>query len=148
MLDRINNLMKMIEDISQKMGYPISCNDYYVEDLGCPHNWPKNLPDGYSAVYFFAYKDCVLKIGKANSKSKSRFTSQHYRFNAPSTLAKSLFADPDFTFNDKEEVKEWMLSNLHRINILIKNECGKPATELVESILHYCFRPKYEGAIN
>ena len=37
--------------------------------------------------------------------------------------------------------------NTYRINILVKAEMGKVATELVEAIMHYKFRPKYEGAI-
>lgn len=145
---KIQNLMKIVEDLSVKLCNPITINDYYVEDLGCPHEWPKQLPIGYCAVYFFAYGDTVLKIGKANSKSKSRFTSQHYRFNAPSTLARSLYADKDFDFNSKEEIKPWMLKNLKRINILIKADDGNARTELIETVLHYHFRPKYEGAIN
>lgn len=148
MVNKIKELMEMVESISKQMGYPITKDDYYIEDLGCPHKWPTTLPEGYSAVYFYAHGNMVLKIGKANSKSKSRYTSQHYRFNAPSTLAKSLYADPDYHFINEDEVKEWMLNNLYRVNILIKNSCGKPATELVETILHYSFRPKYEGAIN
>ena len=47
----------------------------------------------------------------------------------------------------RDNVKDWMLTNLHRINIYIKENCGKAATEFVESIMHYAFRPKYEGSI-
>lgn len=147
---KIAEIMLQVEQLSQKLNTknPIRRDDYEIKDLGCPHEWPKQLPKGYCAVYFFAYGNKVLKIGKANSKSKSRFTSQHYRFNAPSTLAKSLYFDKDFNFKSKEDVKEWMLKNLQRINILIKEEDGKARTELIETVLHYHFRPLYEGAIN
>lgn len=147
---KIEEIMLIVEDLSQKLNTknPIKHDDYEVKDLGCPHEWPKLLPTGYCAVYFFAYGSRVLKIGKANSKSKSRFTSQHYRFNALSTLAKSLYLDNDFNFKSKEDVKPWMLKNLQRINILIKEEDGNARTELMETVLHYHFRPKYEGAIN
>lgn len=144
---QIEQIMVLVEDITSKLEKPIRRNDYKIIDLGCPHQWSKELPKGYCAVYFYSHNDKVLKIGKANEKSKSRFTSQHYRFNAPSTLAKSLFADPDYNFNNKDEVKPWMLNNIHRINILIKAEDGNARTELVETLLHYYFRPKYEGAI-
>lgn len=144
---QIEQILVLVEDITSKLDKPIRHNDYEIIDLGCPHKWPKQLPKGYCAVYFYAYGDKVLKIGKANSNSKSRYTSQHYRFNAPSTLAKSLYTDKDFNFQNKEEVKHWMLKNLHRINILIKSDDGYARTEIIETLLHYHFRPKYEGAI-
>ena len=46
---------------------------------------------------------------------------------------------------DAEDVKAWMLENLHRINVYIKADKAK--TELVEAVLHYAFRPRYEGNI-
>ena len=142
--------MKIVEGLSRELGDAISSIDYYIEDMGCPHKQPAKLPEGYSAVYMFVLeKDDeyeFLKIGKANSKSTARFTSQHYGFSAQSTLAKSLCDDPDFDIKP-EEVKEWIMSNLRRINIYIKSDCGKAATELVEAIMHYAFRPRYEGNI-
>ena len=89
---QIEDIMIMVENLSVKLHpeNPITHNDYKVEEQ-TPHEWPKELPKGYCAVYFYAHNDSVLKIGKANEKSKSRYTSQHYRFNAPSTLAKSLY---------------------------------------------------------
>lgn len=151
--DLIAEKMKIIESLTQKLGYEITDNDYIIEDLGCPHEKPHTLREGYNAVYIFAYgpesEYEFLKIGKANANSVARFTSQHYGFSAPSTLAKSLCNDQRFTALgvDEENVKEWMLQNLHRVNIYIKEQCGKAATELVESVLHYAFRPRFEGNI-
>ncbi len=146
--DEVTTVMKQIETLSVTLGHPILSTDYYVEDLGCKHQWPKQLPKGYIAVYFFFEGDVALKIGKANAKSKARFTSQHYRINTTkSTLAKSLMNDSDRHFDDAGEVKNWMLNNLQRINVLIKEDKGKAATELVEAIMHYRFRPTYEGSI-
>jgi len=144
----IDEIMLMVEKLSVRLysENPITHNDYRVEEQ-TPNEWPKELPEGYCAVYFYAHNDRVLKIGKANQKSKSRYTSQHYRFNAKSTLAKSLFTDSDYYFKNKEEVKPWMLNNLLRINILIKADDGYARTELVEALLHYHFRPHYEGVI-
>lgn len=148
MYKEIKKQMKNIEKLSKQLGYPITSDDYYICDLGCPHK-PKSLPNGYSAVYIFKYKSKYLKIGKANSKSNVRFRNQHYGFNANSTLAKSLNADPVFKkkIKSKNNTKNWMLDNLHRIDILIKTSKGKAATELIESVLHYSLRPKYEGNI-
>ena len=88
-----------------------------------------------------------MKIGKVNSKSSPRFVSQHYGFSAPSTLAKSLCSDDELSALglNRDNVKEWMLHNLRRINIYVTS--NKATTELVEAVLHYSFRPKYEGNI-
>lgn len=141
--------MLYIEEVSARLGQPITAEDYFIEDLGCPHVKPKNLPKGYAAVYMFAYNSEWLKIGKANIKSKARFTSHHYGFNAKSTLAKSLASD--VTMKDygicRETARAWIAQNTYRINILVKAEKGKAATELIEAIMHYKFRPRYEGAI-
>ena len=154
----IENTMNLIEKLSDELGYPITKDDYYIEDMGCPHKQPTQLRTGYSAVYIFIHVMDVaddevlyqfLKIGKANSKSGARFVSQHYGFSTPSTLAKSLCSDPEFQRLGvcQATIKEWMFKHLARVNIMIKNECGKAATELIESIMHYHLRPKYEGNI-
>ena len=151
-VDDIRNTMEYIEDIAQKLGYILPPESYYIEDAGCPHK-QSSLPKGYAAVYIFAYKRDAkyeyLKIGKANANSAPRVKSQHYRFSARSTLAKSICNDDEFCRMGitQENVKEWMLNNLYRVNIFISAEQGKAATELIEAILHYKFRPRYEGNI-
>lgn len=152
-IDEVKHKMEFIESITQKLGDMITKEDYHIEDMGCPHTIPR-LPKGYAAIYIFVYetdKGCYefLKIGKANAKSNARFSSQHYGFHAPSTLAKSICSDEEFVAQgiNKDNVKDWMLNHLHRINILIKTDCGKAATELIESVLHYAFRPRFEGNI-
>lgn len=150
--DDIRHTMEYIEEVTQKLGYTLPRKSYYIEDAGCPHKQP-SLPKGYAAIYIFAYvsetKCEYLKIGKANAKTASRFTSQHYGFSARSTLAKSICGDDEFRQIgiNQENIKEWMLNNLHRVNIYINAEQGKATTELVETILHYKFRPRYEGNI-
>lgn len=175
-IKEIKNKMKYIKKITKDLRYELG--DYEIEDMGDPHNKPPSaskLKEGYSAVYIFIYKDEFLKIGKANSKSIARFTSQHYGFSANSTLAKSLCDDKSFRKKIKEykeyngvnrnnvksikkykginknNVKSWMLKNLWRINIYIKPDKEKIAlakTELIEAILHYEFRPRFEGNIH
>lgn len=149
LLDEVKKVMEYVEQVSAQLGQPITKGDYYIEDLECPHNKPKNLPKGYAVVYMFAYNGEWLKIGKANSKSKARFTSHHYGFNAKSTLAKSLVADPSMQQYGitQDTARAWIEHNTYRINILVKAVMGKAATELIESIMHYQFRPRYEGAI-
>lgn len=149
LVTQIKNTMEYIEIVASNLGEKIE--EYYIGDMGCPHKQPSNLPKGYSAIYIFVYikdDDCeFLKIGKVNEKSTARFVSQHYGFSAPSTLAKSLCKDNRFALQGVSEsnVKEWMLNNLHRINIYVKS--NKAQTELIEAMLHYAFRPTYEGNI-
>lgn len=148
-LSEIKNKMEYIEDITSFLGDKLNKEDYYIEDMGCPHKQPSKLPQGYSAIYIFVYEYQneykFLKIGKANEKSSARFSSQHYGFSAPSTLAKSICFDEEFLKIgiNNDNVKEWMLENLHRINIYVKS--NKAITELIEAVFHYAFRPKYEG---
>ena len=147
LIESVKEKMQFIEETTQRLGYGLSKNDYYIEDMGCPHKQPTKLPDGYAAVYIFIYKDEFLKIGKVNANSGPRFVSQHYGISTRSTLAKSLCSDERFVALgvNQENVKAWMLENLHRINVYIKADKAK--TELVEAVLHYAFRPRYEGNI-
>lgn len=151
-VDDIKHTMEYIEKVTQELGYSLPKKSYYFEDAGCPHR-QSSLPKGYAAIYIFVYESEVkceyLKIGKANAKSNARFSSQHYGFNAKSTLAKAICGDDEFCKMgiNQENIKEWMLNNLHRVNIFISTEQGKATTELVEAMLHYKFRPKYEGNI-
>jgi len=152
-IDNVREKMKYLEKITKDLGDALLPSNYYIEDMGCPHRQPSRLPEGHAAIYIFVYGDEAkyefLKIGKANAKSGAWFISQHYGFSAPSTLAKSLCADEEFLRAGVSDinVKAWMLNNLHRINIYIKTDQGKAVTELVESVLHYTFRPRYEGNI-
>ena len=145
--EEVKSVMLYIEEVSARLGQPITATDYYIENLGCPHRKPKNLPKGYGAVYMFAFNGEWLKIGKVNSKSQARFTSQHYSFNAMSTLSKSLAADKKMQEYGicRETSRAWVEQNTYRINILVKAEIGIAATELIEAMLHYKFRPRSEG---
>lgn len=149
----IRYAMEYIENVARELGYVLPRESYYIEDAGCPHRQPSSLPKGYAAIYIFVYESGAkceyLKIGKVNANSAARFISQHYGFSARSTLAKSICSDDEFRQMGiaQENVKEWMLTNLHRVNILIRTDQGKAATALVEAILHYRFRPRYEGNI-
>ena len=152
-IDEIKSTMEYIEEITKKLGDVITKDDYYIEDMGCPHKQPTQLPSGYAAIYMFVYGNDTeyefLKIGKANAGIGVRFTSQHYGFDAISTLAKSICFDKEFQNKGvaPNNVKEWMLNNLRRINIYIKTSCGMKATEFVEALMHYKFNPRFEGSI-
>ena len=144
----ITEIAQMIESVSATLGKPLKYGEHFqIKDLGCPHKWPKKLESGYAKVYIFMLGNEFIKIGKANNGSGARATSQHYRFNAPSTVAKSLCADKTMPVygKDQETIKLWMLENLRRIDVEIKTESNTWATSLIEGILHYKFTPRYEG---
>ena len=142
-VDKVKNIMDIVCHLSIELCNPITEKDYVIEDRGCPHQ-SSQLPKGKCAVYMFFYKDEALKIGKANEKSNARYSSQHYGFNARSTLAKSLVADKSMW----ETASDWIKGNTHRINILVDASCGDAAIELIEAVMHYAFNPRYEGALH
>ena len=113
-----------------------------------PHDIPK-LPDGKMGVYAFLYNDRFLKIGKAGQNSKPRFSSHHYNpKSSPSTLAASLLADKKMSRHCKiseVNVKDWIMQNCTRVDVIIDAELGIFALELIEAVLHYWYEPKYEG---
>ncbi len=155
MINKIINAMEYIDKVIKEIDTNKKETDkikyiydnYKIENLGCPHIAPKSLPKGSCAVYIFIYNKEILKIGKVNEKSNARFCTQHYGFNARSTLAKSICKDKEFIDKGINEanVKEWMLNNLQRVNIIINS--NKAAINLIESMLHYIFLPRYEGDI-
>lgn len=150
MVNKIEQAMKYIDKVFNELGkekIEYINDNYGIEDLGCPHTIPKSLQKDCCAIYIFIYNNKILKIGKVNEKSNARFCYQHYGFYARSTLARSICKDKDFPekgINDTN-IKNWMLNNLQRINIIIKS--NRPAINLIESMLHYMFRPQYEGDI-
>ncbi len=158
MINKIEKAMEYIDKVFSELGkekIEYINDNYGIEDLGCPHS-PKSLPKDCCAVYIFIYKDKILKIGKVNKNSNPRFRYQHYKpESAKSTLAKSICNDNNFFVKGINEtnVKDWMLNNLQRINIIVKSDDkgvesnDKAVISLIESMLHYMFRPKYEGDI-
>lgn len=152
-LSEIRAALKEAENLAQNLGEDLGA--YEIKGGECPHTPPKWRKDKAAVYIFTSKKGKYLKIGKANAKSKARFTSQHYGFNAPSTLAKSMCADKSYAKfglnpENKDFVKAWMLNNLRRINIYIDIDKENPRktalkTALIEAILHYKFEPKFEG---
>lgn len=130
---------------------PLLLNPIILKTQGVPTSNPlcQRVMQLFTYLYMNLKLNANLKIGKVNVNSSARFHSQHYGFSAPSTLAKSICNDDEFCQMgiNQENVKEWMLNHLHRVNILIRADQGKAATELVEAMLHYRFRPRYEGNI-
>ena len=141
----------LIDSTFNAIGKPIAGQDYEIEDRGKPHVPPTKMPPEKMAVYTFIYNGQFLKIGKANQKSEARFTYQHYNPNsARSTLAKSILNDTKLTDArlDDNNIGEWIKNNCLRVDIIINERLGVFTLNLIESILHYRYEPKYEGFIS
>lgn len=147
MKTNVEEMMSLIKNVTAELGEGIS-NQYEIEYLNKGEK-PKKLPKGKMAIYMFYYeKDkCFLKIGKANKNSNARYSSHHYNPNSSnSNLAKSIVKDDElFCDINNDNVKDFIINELTRVNILLDEDLGMFVLNLVESLFQYKFQPKYEG---
>lgn len=108
---------------------------------------PTALEPQMAAIYIFKAADECLKVGKANSKTKARYQSQHYSPDScKSNLAKSLLGDADFEQKiERREVGSWIRTNTSRYNILIPADIGKDFIHFAEAFFRLLCRPRFEG---
>jgi hypothetical protein len=129
-------------------GVEIPRSDIQVACLPAPHRPPSSLPVSKLAVYVFMYADRCLKVGKAGPNSAARYCSQHYGFNAPSTLAKSLLKrQTDIRVNGltKQSAKDWICKNTTRLDFLMPSRHGVFALSLLEAFVQCRLQPEFEG---
>ena len=145
-MDYVNEFHQHISNVTATIGKPLDKSKYEIIDRGVPHK-PAGLPIRKMGIYTFWYGGHFLKIGKAGAKSDARFRSQHYGFNAQSTLAKSIISDSEMNSLgiNESNVGDWIKNNCRRIDILVDISADIFALELIEGILHYIYEPKYEG---
>ena len=147
-MENYNDIINLLNGICITLGGGFDVNKVSVIDRGIPHSIEK-LPQHSMAIYMFKYKDEYLKIGKVGSKSNARFSFQHYNPNsAISNLAKSIINDKELNNDNKlngSNIKDWMLNNLQRIDIIMDEDLGIFVLDLFEACLHYKYKPKYEG---
>lgn len=145
------NIMKekeYIDNLCDK--FNIQRDKIKVFDRKKPHKI-EVIPNNYMIVYIFKYNNYYLKIGKAYGKNRNkRPNNYHYRPNSsPSNLAKSIINDPKrkeyYGIFATENIKDWMLENLQRIDIWIDESLGVWTLNLIEVALQYEYRPRYEG---
>lgn len=129
----------------------ISKDRIKIYDRGKPHEII-NVPKEYMIIYMFKYNGEYIKIGKANGLNKNKRPNvYHYNPDScPSNLAKFILKDKDKYDNNlnKDNIKDWMINNLERVDIWVDKELGVPFLNYLESALHYGFNPKYEGRID
>jgi len=128
------------------------------ELLSAPHKRPSSLPPGLQAVYAFLLDERCLKVGKAGPKTQARFTSQHYGFNARSTLAKSILTNPqqladllpperrgEVASLNEAKVGAWIERNTARLHIFLSTSAGPLALGLLEAFVQCRLNPVFEG---
>lgn len=143
----ISEIESIIQSVTTELGKCLPKEYYEIIDRGIPHQ-PEGLPKTKMGVYMFEHNGTFLKIGKAGPRSMARFLSQHYSASsAQSTLAKSILKDDDFKSLSitSEDIGDWIKTNCRRIDILIDENAGIFALNLIEALLHYIYIPKYEG---
>lgn len=138
----------IIQNVTGALGNPLDRQYYTIIDRGVPHT-PRQKPENKMGVYCFCYNGNYLKIGKAGLKSNARFLSQHYSSNsAKSSFARSILNDQEMIDSvgvTSGNIKEWIKQNCRRIDIIIDGEVGIFTLELIEAVLHYRYKPRYEG---
>ncbi|NLI94409.1 MAG: hypothetical protein GX350_01175 [Erysipelotrichaceae bacterium] len=145
-MDYSKEISKLIVELSEKIGKPLTSDDFYIQYQSLGHK-PMPLPKDKIAVYTFVYMGQFLKIGQANSKSKARYQSHHYYIKSgKSTLANSLLKDKTMsTIVDSNNITQWIKVNCERFDVIMDAKLGKLTLNFIEGILHYKFNPKFEG---
>lgn len=140
------DIIELIENASQLAGEKLNTNDFEILQLDKDHTPPK-LPEGKMAVYCYVYDGIFLKIGQANINSGSRYKYTHYAFSkVKSSLPNSLRNDPEMhDIVDFDNIKSWICSNCQRVDVILDGKLGKFTLNLIEGLLHYKYKPKYEG---
>ncbi len=146
--DDIESAITAFIAVADLAGDPIARADIVVEFGEAPHRQPGSLPAGKMAVYGFWHGGAWLKVGKAGPKSGPRYVSHHYHLTAPSTLAKSLAADPAMLGVpgfDLADPGAWIRATACRVNMLLPASRAPELLSLLEAFLHLRLRPRYEA---
>lgn len=135
-------LFKMLREV----GINPTDEQIKIIDRGKPHSL--KFIDGKMYVYTFRLQDEYLKIGKAGRSSKARFYSHHYNpESSKSNLARSILSDTEMNLHSLSKVTmgDWIKNNIDRVDIEVDEGLGIFTLNLIESILHCMYLPKYEG---
>lgn len=151
-LNEISELLEDFHKVAQLAGVSLNPESISFEVLPAPHKPPSNLPVGKAGVYVFVYNEQCFKVGKVGSKSKARFTSQHYNpKSSVSNLAKSVLGDFEklgLKGINELNVGDWVKDNCHRINFFVDVSCGISVVTLLEVFLQCRLNPRYEGFLS
>ncbi|OAB39286.1 hypothetical protein PMSD_04985 [Paenibacillus macquariensis subsp. defensor] len=145
-MDVISEVQPFLIKILREVNIYPTDDQIRVLNRGKPHVC--KMVAGKMYIYTYQYQDEYLKIGKAGIKSKARFYSHHYNpESSKSNLAKSIVSDPAMSkyLLTSSSVGDWIKNNVTRIDLEIDVALGVFGLNLIESILHCLYQPKYEG---
>lgn len=147
MMDQsLYELKELIIKLLNEVGIQPNDEDIKIIDREFPHKL--KFIKGKMYIYTFQFNNDYLKIGKAGAKSKPRFYSHHYHpSRTKSNLAKSILNDTTMNHHllTEDNISNWIKQNVRRIDIEINSNLGIFTLNLIESILHCLYKPKYEG---
>jgi len=148
--DNINKLKNEFTEL-----YNIKCK-IDVMSPGAEHK-PSKLINATKGVYIFFFNDICLKVGKSGPNSQARWKYQHYnQSGAQSNLANSLLSVEDLSkklnvnINEIEslnsnDIKQWIINNLFRVEVIIENVEEDFSVNLLEAFLLFKLKPIFEG---
>ena len=143
-------IIDLIEFTTRECGYPlINGTNFSVSEQLKGRKSDNALPPDTAAVYSFFYQRECLKVGQVGTNSNARFKYQHYLPESNnSTLARSIINDDAMDDSIKSNVGTWLKNSTDRFDVLIKQtkdkHLDKIVLNLIEGILQYRFRPRYE----
>lgn len=173
-----DEFIKHIQDATAQLDNPIQLGKEDIVIMGCgEHKCPsksKYEKDGCMYIYTFWCKEeeRPLKIGKAGPYSHGRYSNHHYNSRSSvSCLANSLLNETEIlkkwigedNLNKAKEqhnqkssaiVRDAIKENCCRVDIKIKYDpVGIEgydifALEFIEGLLHYIYKPLFEGYNN
>jgi len=121
---------------------------------------PTKLEKGQQGVYVFLNERACFKVGKAGARSQARWNSHHYNLDdtTKSSMTKSIIkhrdklktAFPVSKHNEidnlkKDNIKQWIIDNMDRIEFISYFENDKFALNLLEALVQYKLKPIFEG---
>ena len=154
----VSELVDAVSQVSKLAHVSLRPADIRTEILPSPHKPPSKLPSGTQAVYAFLLPQThCLKVGKAGPNSDPRFTTQHYGFNASSTLANSVIDDPGrvktlLPLEKQGEIDwlvaslaigEWLKKNTGRLHLFFPKSFGRNHLALIEGLVACRLKPLF-----
>ncbi|MGG4481236.1 hypothetical protein [Paenibacillus illinoisensis] len=145
-MDLVTDIKPFLFKMLNEVGIYPTDEQIRIVDRGKPHSC--RFIDGKMYVYTFRFQNEYLKIGKAGRNSKARLYSHHYNpGSSKSNLAKSVLSDTAMNHHSLSNVTvgDWIKNNIERVDIEVDEKLGIFTLNLIESILHCMYLPKYEG---
>ena len=153
MKQKINEVISKFNELSSTKV------DVMFMEKGMTHI-PTPLSKDRHGVYVFYNENNCFKVGKAGPNSQARWSSNHYHVykTTRSSLAKSILYNKEKVKKyyqpvhyvginrlDNTNIKEWMKSNLSRIELTISYNSNELELNLLEAIALYKLKPIFEG---